>query len=272
MTPGPPSDDPADGLPAPRVGPWSAEKHDFLRRYIAATRAVRSRYLPPIGPGGAAFIDLFAGPGRARVRGREEIIDGSPLIAAHHAEAPFTHILLCEKDPACADALRRRLGADLRVHVFEGDCNEQIDRIAAAIPPYGLNLALIDPFGATPLRFETLAKLARFERMDMLLHFPTNDLVRNVRRHPGRVSAFLGTDAWRTKVAGPRDVWKLRDILREQLLPFGYQKAEIFHEPLLRNKRNAPLYHLVLIAKHGLADKIWKSVTRTEGSGQKRLW
>jgi protein gp37 len=29
---------------------------------------------------------------------------------------------------------------------------------------------------------------------------------------------------------------------------------------------------VVLIAKHGLADRIWQSVIRREGSGQKRLW
>jgi hypothetical protein len=103
-------------------------------------------------------------------------------------------------------------------------------------------------------------------------HFRPREDERNVLRHPDRVSAFLGTEGWRTKVAGPRDVPKLRDVLREQLLPFGYQKAEILHEPLLKNTKNAPLYHLVLIAKHGLADKIWQSVIRTEGSGQKRLW
>jgi three-Cys-motif partner protein len=124
-------------------------------------------------------------------------------------------------------------------------------------------LALIDPFGATPLRFETLAELAGFDRMDILLHFPTNDLVRNIRRHPDRVTAFLGTDRWRATVRGPRDVARLRDILRDQLLPLGYQKAEIFHEPLLRNSRNAPLYHLVLIATHGLAYRIWQSVIKT---------
>ena len=120
MTAGPPSVDPADGLPVLEVGPWSAEKHDYLRRYISATRAARARFLPPAGPGGAAFIDLFAGPGRARVRGREEIIDGSPLIAAHHAEARFTHILLCELDAAHAAALRQRLAGDARVQVFGG--------------------------------------------------------------------------------------------------------------------------------------------------------
>jgi hypothetical protein len=146
--------DPADGLPVLEIGPWTAEKHDYLRRYITAINAAR----------------------------------------------------------------------------------------------------------------------ARFERMDILLHFPTNDLVRNLRRRPDRISAFLGTDAWKTRVTGPRDVPKLRNVLREQLLPFGYQKAEIRHEPLLKNTKNAPPYHLVLIAKHGLADKIWQSVIRVEGSGQKRLW
>jgi len=264
--------DPADGLPVLEVGPWTAEKHDYLRRYITATKAARALYLPPTGPGGAAFIDIFAGPGRARVRGRDEIIDGSPLIAARHSDAPFTDILLCELDAVNAAALRQRLAGDGRVRVFEGDCNVEIDRIVAAIPPHGLNLALIDPFGATPLRFETLAKLARFERMDLLLHFPTNDLVRNLRRHPDRISAFLGTEDWRGRVAGPRDVLKLRDVLLEQLLPFGYQKAQIRYEPLLKNSKNAPLYHLVLVAKHGLADSIWRSVIRIEGSGQKRLW
>lgn len=264
--------DPADGLPVLDVGPWTAEKHDYLRRYITATKAARARYLPPVGPGGAAFIDIFAGPGRARVRGREDIIDGSPLIAAGHSDAPFTGILLCELDSANAAALRQRLAGDSRVRVFEGDCNVEIDRIIAAIPPHGLNLALIDPFGATPLRFETLAKLARFDRMDILLHFPTNDLARNLGQHEERISAFLGTESWQNRVTRSKDVLKLLDVLREQLQPFGYQKAEVRYEPLLKNARNAPLYHLVLVAKHGLADRIWRSVIRIEGSGQKRLW
>jgi hypothetical protein len=171
--------DPADGLPVLDVGPWTAEKHDYLRRYIVATKAARARFLPPVGSGGAAFIDLFAGPGRAQVRGHREIIDGSPLIAARHQDAPFTEILLCEMEPTSAAALRQRLTGNSRVQVFEGDCNLEIDRLTAAVPPNRLNLA---------------------------------------------------------------------------------------------NTKNAPLYHLVLVAKHGLAEKIWRNVIRTEGSGQKRLW
>lgn len=201
-------------------------------------QAARARFLPPDGPGGA----------------------------------PFTHILLCELDAASAAALRQRLSGDTRARVFEGDCNVEVDQLIAAVPSYGLNLALVDPFGVTPLHFETLGKLARFERMDILLHFPTGDLARNLRQYEARITRFLGTDRWQELVKEPKDVLKLLDVLRNQLLPFGYQKAQVRYEPLLKNTKNVPLYHLVLVAKHGLAERIWRSVIRTEGSGQKRLW
>lgn len=100
-----------DGLPVQCVGAWTRDKHDILRRYVAATRATRAKYLPP-NPGGAAFIDLFAGPGRARVRGTKEVIDGSPLIAMGHVEHPFGKLVLCEADPENVAALRRRTASN----------------------------------------------------------------------------------------------------------------------------------------------------------------
>ena len=88
----------------------------------------------------------------------------------------------------------------------------------------------------------------------MLLHFPTGDFGRNLRQYEERVTRFLGTDCGR-KSDRSRDVLKLLDVLRDQLLPFGYQKAEVRYQPLLKNTKNAPLYHLVLVAKNGLADR-----------------
>jgi three-Cys-motif partner protein len=262
--------DPADGLAIQEVGAWTPEKHDYVRRYVSATSAARVRFLPP-APGGAAFVDLFAGPGRACVGETGPIIDGSPLIAAHHREAPFTDILLCELDPEAARALRQRLRNDARVRVFAGDCNEQIDKIAAAVPPYGLNMALIDPFGATPLHVDTLARLAQFGRMDIILHFPTWDLKRNFERSE-RIDRLLGTARWRGRVREARDVPRLVDVLREQLEPFGYGNAEVRYVPPIKSGKNVPLYHLVFLAKNPLGDKIWQSVVRVEGSGQKRLF
>src|SRR5688572_32795654 len=70
---------PADGLSVQSVGQWVLDKHHLLKQYIDATWAVRARYLPPQGNGGAAYIDLFAGPGQVRIRNTPEILDGRPL-------------------------------------------------------------------------------------------------------------------------------------------------------------------------------------------------
>ena len=83
---------------------------------------------------------------------------------------------------------------------------------------------------------------------------------------------FLGTDRWRERVREARDVPHLVDVLREQLEPFGYGNAEVRYVPPIKSGKNVPLYHLVFLAKNPLGDKIWQSVVRVEGSGQKRLF
>jgi len=77
-----------DGHAVQCVGEWVPNKHHYLSRYIEATWAARAKYLPPKGTGGAAYIDLFAGPGCARIRDTGEIIDGSPLIVLNHEKVP----------------------------------------------------------------------------------------------------------------------------------------------------------------------------------------
>jgi hypothetical protein len=57
--------DPSDGLVTDVVGPWAAEKHERLKKYIDAYRSARAMFLPPKGTSGAAYIDLFSGPGRS---------------------------------------------------------------------------------------------------------------------------------------------------------------------------------------------------------------
>jgi len=141
-----------DGLPVQCIGEGSREKHDYLARYLTASSGPRGRFVPPAGgPGGAAFVDLFAGPGRARVQKSGELVDGSPLLALKHERSPFTTVVLCDRDPENAATLTKRVGDDRRAQVISGDCNERIDEITALIPLYGLNFALLDPFGIKPL-------------------------------------------------------------------------------------------------------------------------
>ena len=72
--------DPEDGLPLACVGEWAEQKHARIRKYIDISRAVRRKFVK--GKGGATYIDLFCGPGRARVRETTRIVDGSALAAA----------------------------------------------------------------------------------------------------------------------------------------------------------------------------------------------
>lgn len=261
-----------DGLPVQCVGHWAADKHFYLKQYIEATRAVRVEFLPPKGVGGAAFVDLFAGPGVVRFRETGEIKDGSPMVALRHLEAPFSRVILCDVDPGNVRALRARTSPyEGRTSVLEGDCNELIDQVFELIPPRGLNIALIDPFGLKALKFSTIRRLAECKRMDLVIHFPAADIKRNLGQNPQTqlwLSQALGTSDWRSKIASDTDVAGLIDVFKQQLASLGYLSQEVRSEPI-RNSQNLPLYYLVYASKNKRGDKIWQSITRNAPSGQR---
>jgi three-Cys-motif partner protein len=255
------------------VGAWAKDKHFYLLKYIDATRQVRAQYLPPKGVGGAAFIDLFAGPGRARVKAPREFIDGSPLIALRYETAPFSRVVLCDIDDENIDALRKRTATyGDRCKVVAGDCNAKIAEILSHVPVYGLNVALLDPFAASALSFETIKALAARDRMDLIIHFPMSDLKRNFRTDKKHFERFLGLPEaqWGFKVTKPSDVPKLIGVLRAQLAKFGYPPRELI-SPAVKNTTNNVLYHLVYASKHPKGDEIWQSITRRLPSGQGSL-
>src|ERR1051326_4946978 len=94
-----------DGLPRSVVGEWALEKHERLGKYVDITRPPRRKFTTRTSSrkyiGGAAYIDLFAGPGRARIRDSARVIDGSPIIAAKAALAstvPFSEMHVADSD------------------------------------------------------------------------------------------------------------------------------------------------------------------------------
>jgi three-Cys-motif partner protein len=223
--------------------------------------------------GGAAFIDLFAGPGLACDRHTGDIIDGSPLIALAHTAAPFSRLIFCEIDPDNVQALTMRTsaGAD-RVRIVPGDCNETIADVVALIPEYGLNIALIDPFGPRALRWDTIRALAGVTRMDFIIHFPTGPIKRNFGRGDSdrRIDEIVGTDAWRADVRGARNVSRLIDHLRSSLVDLGYARERVRSLQIV-NSRNLPIYHLVYASRHDRGNAIWQSIARRTPGGQGEL-
>lgn len=256
------------------VQPWAKDKSHYLHNYIEATKKVRARYLPPpAARGGAAFVDLFAGPGKKRIGESNEIILGSPLVALEHREAPFTRVIACDIDPENVASLRARTSGTGRCDVLEGDCNRRVADIVRLIPEEGLNLAFIDPFGLQHLKFSTIATLGRIHRMDLLIHFPTGDIKRNLVADPARTGKWLdealGTDSWRSCPLD-RGVDALVGVLIEQLKEHRYTGTR-FHAPAIKTLTDVPLYHLVFASRHRLGDKIWASIIRTDPSGQTSL-
>ena len=255
------------------VGSWSEDKHSYLGRYIAATARVRNKYLSA-GGGGAAFIDLFAGPGLARVRRTKKFIDGSPMIALGHRESPFTRVILCELDLENVAALEQRCGPHgRRVKILPGDCNERIDDLVGLIPTDGLNIALIDPYSTAPLHFNTIAKLCGLRRMDLLIHFPTSDIRRKFTRPDTRhlIDRLMGCTEWQQRVQKPDQVPQLIAIFRERLATlYGYSREHVYDLPVKDNGRHL-LYHLVYVSKHEKGNEIWKKVARVSPRGEMRL-
>lgn len=268
-----------DGHPVQCVGEWAvASKHVYIRRYIEATWAARRKFLEPLGTSsrssGAAFLDLFSGPGRVRARETGDVHQGSPFIALDHTKAPFTRVVLCDLDPKNAESLRARTRTHAsRVTVLQGDANEIIEELVAELPPHGLNLTLVDPFGVSPLRFDTLARLSRIHRMDILLNFPTSDIRRNIELYcqedSNVLDRFLGTRAWRNVVGTTKDATpKLAEILVHQLERLGYT-GKLNRSVSVTNSKDGELYRLMLLSKRGLADDIWQSITQNTPGGQR---
>lgn len=259
--------DPEDGLPVQCVNEWAKQKHDYIKRYLEATHGVRGKF---VRDSGAAYVDLFSGPGKARVASTGEIIDGSPLLAVKIDRQPFTDIVLCEYSKVNISALETRCAGQKRVTVVPGDCNENVRNIIPKIPPNGYNVALIDPFHVGNLDFSTIVHLASVKRMDLVINFPIVDVRRNWDK-TDRIERFIGlsADSWGFDVS-PRMAPKILALFQKQLTGLGYQDQQI-RAPQIMNEGNTPLYHLVFASKHALGSQIWQSISSIEPGGQRRF-
>lgn len=251
------------------VGEWADnDKHEYLRRYIDATRQARHKFTE------RGFVDLFAGPGRVRLRDTGVVCDGSPLIALKHDFAPFSKVVLCELATENIAALAHRTAPYAgRVEILAGDANALIEDIAAHLPKKGLNLAFIDPYGLRPLNFATIRRLAELERMDFIINFPTSDIRRNREVYFARgnddIARMLGDLDWREKLppAGDFGVLVLGQFF-ERLAGLGYA-GERTRSIIVSMGSGAELYRIVFASRHSLATRIWNDITKHTARNQR---
>ncbi len=264
-------------------GKWAAEKLDYLARYIDVfEKAMHGKW--PI----RYFVDLLAGPGKNRVRDSNEILLGSPLRALT-TKYPFTGYFFVDIKEQNTGALQLRCNASPRsslVHIHPGNCNILVDEIVTEIKKddwRSLNLAFLDPQGLE-LHWETVEKLSKIRRMDLIINYPEGGLNRYMWKAVEEVGItsvdiFFGTRAWREIYKhwqGKKGLHRhLIDLCKENLKSLGYQVrlgGAFWNEPLMRNtKTRAPLYRLLFASKHPLGDDLWEKVNQRDAYGQRRL-
>lgn len=261
-----------DGLPASDVGIWTLEKHERLRKYIDSARAARRKF-----GGRTTYVDLYCGPGRSRVRENSEFVDGSPLVAweagGRHG-VQFAEFLLADADIGYLDMARKRLESrGAKVRVFPGEAAAVVDQVIGALDPYGLHLALLDPFRLGDLPFSVIERLAGVKHMDLLIHVSAMDLKRDLHNYlrtdgPKHLDRFA--PGWRDCV----DTNQRPDLVRQAI--FEHWKGLIKQlgtsanecVEAVENSKSSELYWLVFVARHNLAHKLWADIANVTPQGR----
>lgn len=264
-----------DGLPLDEVGAWAKDKHERLRKYVDITRSVRKKFVAQSG--GATYIDLYCGSGRALNRDTQEKIDGSPLVAlkcARDRSVQFSEIYIADaSEESCraAESRLRALGAAPITYI--GAAEQTAREIVERLNPHGLHFAFLDPYNLDDLPITVIETFNRVKRIDMLIHVSAQDLQRNLdaytRPDDNRLERF--TPGWRQYV----DLNQTQRGIRAAILAYWASKIEKLglssaeHAELITGpEKNQRLYWLVMVSRHKLAKEFWDKIRNVSGQGE----
>lgn len=256
-----------DGLWVENVGPWVKEKHRILADYVQIAGATRRKFQS------RCFIDVFCGPGKARIRDTAELVDGSSLVAYRQSMnlAPFTSVCVSDADPDLLHSVSHRLAAlPAPVQSFDGPASNAVPNIVQSIDPYGLHLALLDPHNLGALSFDLFEGLAKLKRVDVIVHVSLGDLQRNADRYSAADQVQFDNFApgWRDHVGTDMNQQSLRaailDYWTNKVAALGLPRAQ--HCELIRGTKKQRLYWLMLLAGHQLPHSFWNKITSSATS------
>ncbi len=262
-----------DGLFTPEVGDWAEEKYRLLWCYADLFAAsMKNRWDE------RCYIDLFAGPGYARIRGTKRIVQSSSLLALQVTN-PYDCYIFCDSDPRCTSSLQmraRRLRPEARCFFLNCDVNTSSAEIISLLPSHGrthrvLSFCFIDPCKISDIKFSTLVRDLSTRYVDFLIHVPAMDPKRTEHIHLQKdsevISDYLGTTSWKEerKRGDPTikfDLYIAQEI-DKLMKSLRYVYGGISDSIMIRStKRNLPLYRLVFYSRHPLGAKFWKEALK----------
>ena len=263
-----------DGLPLDTVGPWAKEKHERLRKYVDISHAVRRKFLPL---GGATYVDVYCGFGRAVIRESGEKIDGSPLVAfkcARDIGVPFSEIHIADSsEDTCRAAEQRIIRAGGKPMTEVGPAEVTAARIVRKLNPHGLHFVFLDPYNLDDLPFSVIEAFSSLKRIDMLIHVSAQDLQRNLDTYSANTDSPLDRFApgWRQAV----DLKQTQASTRAAFIEYWISKIEALglppseHAQLVTGPiKNQRLYWLVFASRHKLAKEFWDKIRNLSGQGE----
>ena len=267
-----------DGLPVRDSGRWVEEKLYYLGRYLKIfSVGMKNKW-----PGQLYYVDLFAGPGRCRIRETQKEMDGSPLLALLRLD--FAKYFFFEADHACFEALDARVKKRApekweSVKMIEGDCNQTIER--GGLPSEGLGLAFVDPTGISQLSFDTIRRLAAGRQIDLIMNFPEGMGIRmNLHQYTqtdeNALNRFMGSMRWRERYLQSLTSFDLvcKQIAGEylaNLMSLGYRAVDSDRVPV-RTDQNTLLYYLLFASKSPRGNDFWRKIRRIGPHGQRELF
>lgn len=251
-------------------GQWVKRKHHFLRRYCDIfTKSMRGKW-------NLVYLDLLAGPGTCRVRGSDEQLPGSPLVAL---EYPFDRYVFVEKSDADCHALRKRI-KDLPkaklCRIIHGDWVDVVQQKRLGLKNNDLVLAFVDPVGINDVPWRGIEALACHGHLDILMTIQhalgvKRNLAQYTRSKHDRTAldAFLGTTAWRSGMPSQQPDWPLiAQAYKDRMADIGFSTGEWEKVDL---PGGAPLYYIALFARLELATRFWRECLKKDEVGQRAL-
>jgi three-Cys-motif partner protein len=253
------------GVIVENVGSWAVNKLRIVTDYVQASGAARRSYLTV----GTAYIDVFCGPGRSKIRTTSKFIDGSPVAAFKKAKAslaPFTSVNISDADPELLAAAENRLQAlGAPVRTFTGPASVSLPKIVAALNKYGLHFAFLDPHNLGTLSFDLFETLSKLRRIDIIVHVSLADLQRNADRYTSEAHDQFDKFApgWRNHVGTDMNQVSLRAAIlqywSEKVEKLGLPRAN--HCELITGPQGQRLYWLIFLSKHELAHSLWQKIS-----------
>lgn len=213
-------------------GNWTLIKLELLERYLAAFNTALKDKPSPDRRFKRIYIDAFAGTGKCSVfmSGDNVEVDGSARIALEAAPGfDCLHFIDLKKKHVRALNTLSSLYSGRDIQIWQGDANEQVEKIIKSINWKDSRAVMfLDPYGMA-VSWETLAKIAATEAIDLWYLFPISGVCRQAAHKFEKVgqgkadslTRILGTNEWVTEFYRPSGQ---SDFFREQAEGSGLER------------------------------------------------